>query len=89
MRHHDVDDAEAACGGDEAKGGEHEGGGGVTLAQHAVGKAGGGGEGGKALCGAVAPRDAREIGRERGVREQRAEPAHLLAGRVRAGAGLG
>ena len=54
-----------------------------------VGEARGGGEDGEALCGAVAPRDAREIGRERGVREQRAEPAHLQAGRVRAEAGLG
>ena len=34
MGHHDVDDAEAACGGDETQCGEHEGGGGVTLAQH-------------------------------------------------------
>ena len=34
-RHHHVDDTEAACGGDEADGGEHEGDRGVTLAQHA------------------------------------------------------
>ena len=42
----------------------------------------GGGEGGEALCGAVAPRHAREVRREGGVREQCAEPAHLQAGRV-------
>ena len=34
-RHHHVDDTEAARGGDEADGGEHEGDRGVTLAQHA------------------------------------------------------
>ena len=47
-----------------------------------VDEAGGGGEGGEALCGAVAPRYAREVRREGGVREQCAEPAHLHAGRA-------
>ena len=35
--HHHIADTEAACGGDEAHGGEHEGDRGVTLAQHAYG----------------------------------------------------
>ena len=35
--HHHIADTEAACGGDEAHGGEHEGDRGVTLSQHAYG----------------------------------------------------